>query len=380
MRGSVRWLRTALALAVVLSCLPALAAEGRIPVWLSSTVIGPGQEGQYILTRNIFAGGGVPAIDILPGTQAVEIDLNGFTIYGADYHVIQAINVDSVVVRNGTIMGPNGFDGIFAADCRKFVVEDVKIEWEDVAAGGNGISFNEVGNFALRRNIVFGAGLVGILLDGSLGDPRTFVEGTVQDNLIRDCGVGIQLQDGSSVGMINNRIEKTLQGDGIFTTPGADGFVGCLACLLKNNTIQEAAASGMWLTHFEASKVYNNVVTFSGAEGIYLDILSQDNLILDNVSGQNGANGMLIDSPANHIERNVLNTNGTAGAFPAYGLRLNSPANTYRGNTAQGNPGPPGLCPGAPATTDFCDATGGANNSPFAQGPLLGDNLMPGLL
>ncbi len=369
------WKRASVLVAfgLIVSALPALAAEGRIPVWQPNTVIGPGQEGQYILTRNIFAAPGLPAIDILPGTQAVEIDLNGFTIYGSDFHAINAMNCDSVVVRNGTIMGPNNADGIFAQECRKFVVEDVKIEWVDVAAGLNGIDLVEVPVFALRRNIIFGAGQEGIFVDGSLGPARTFVEGSIEDNLIRECGRGIRLQDGSSVGIINNRIELTMQGDGIFTSPGPTGFVGCLACLVKNNTIQEAAASGMWLSHFEASKVYNNVVTFSGQEGIYFDILSQDNLILDNVSSQTGANGMLVDSPTNHIERNVLNTNGTGGALPAFGLFLRAAGNTYRGNTAQGNPGPPGGCPGAPATPDFCDGTGGANNSPI-------DNFMPGLL
>ncbi len=369
------WKRTCalVAFGLVVSALPALAAEGRIPVWQPNTVIGPGQEGQYILTRNIVAGPGLPAIDILPGTQAVEIDLNGFTIYGADFNVIQAMNCDSVVVRNGTIMGPDNADGIFGQECRKFVVEDVKIEWIDAALGNNGINLAEVPNFALRRNIIYGAGQEGIFVDGSLGAARTFVEGSIEDNLIRECGRGIRLQDGSSVGIINNRIELTLQGDGIFTSPGPAGFVGCLACLVKNNTIQEAAANGMWLSHFEASKVYNNVVTFSGAEGIYFDVLSQDNLILDNVSSQNGNNGMFVDSPQNHIERNVLNTNGMGGALPAYGLWLNGARNTYRGNTAQGNPGPAGGCPGAPATNDFCDATGGANNSPI-------DNFMPGLL
>ena len=77
---------------------------------------------------------------------------------------------------------------------------------------------------------------------------------------------------------------------------------------------------------------------------------------------------------------NVMNANGLAGAI-SWGLYFTGSGNTYRGNTAQGNPGPPPLCPGFPATTDFCDATGGFNTSPFNQPPtLLGDNLMPGLL
>ena len=81
----------------------------------------------------------------------------------------------------------------------------------------------------------------------------------------------------------------------------------------------------------------------------------------------------------NHVERNVLNENGQGGV-PAWGLYFTPVAfgNTYRGNTAQGNPGPPPMCPGFPATTDFCDGTGGFNQSPLNQPPTLaGDNLMP---
>jgi len=75
----------------------------------------------------------------------------------------------------------------------------------------------------------------------------------------------------------------------------------------------------------------------------------------------------------------VLNTNGLGGG-PAWGLYLTGFGCTYRGNTARGNAGGPALCPGFPATTDFCDA-GAGNVSPFNQPPTLaGDNLMPGLL
>ena len=59
--------------------------------------------------------------------------------------------------------------------------------------------------------------------------------------------------------------------------------------------------------------------------------------------------------------------------------------NTYGRNMARGNTGVQAACPwagiGNPPTTDFCDATGGANVSPLNQPGLLGgDNLMPNLL
>ena len=186
---------------------------------------------------------------------------------------------------------------------------------------------------------------------------------------------------GSSVAIINNRIEATTTADGIFTSAGAvQDIPGCVACLIAQNTIQEAAGSGMWLSYFENGKVYNNVITWSTNEGIWLDVGSNNNLVLDNSASSNGGNGLLVFGVRNHLERNVLNSNGFAAGL-GWGMYLIGGQNTYRGNTAQGNTGSAAACPGAPATTDFCDATGGANTSPFNQPPaLIGDNLMPGLL
>jgi parallel beta-helix repeat protein len=173
----------------------------------------------------------------------------------------------------------------------------------------------------------------------------------------------MRLYVGSSVGIINNRIERTTNSDGITIASGAD-VAGCVGCVVSGNTIRGAHLSGIWLGSFSTGKIHNNAVTASGNEGIYLNAASVDNLILDNVSGQNGENGMLIDGQRNHVERNVLNMN------LAWGLRMDGTLNTYRGNTAHGNTG--GSCPGTPATTDLCDATSGGNNS-------MGDNFMPGI-
>jgi nitrous oxidase accessory protein NosD len=350
----------ALALTLALTAIPALAAEGRIPIWQPIS-IGPGQEGMYILTRDIPASGLV-AIDILPGTVSVDIDLNGFTIYGSvGVAAVQAVGVDSVTVRNGLIHGGGG-DGIYASDCRKVVIEDVKIEFVD----NHGIALNYVANFAVRRNVIHGAAHGdGILVDGSSVDPSMYLEGTIEGNLIRECGGGIGVMMGSSVAILNNRIEATTSADGIFVSPGPQqDLAGCAACIIANNTIQEAAANGMWLSWFQNSKVYNNVVTWSGAEGIWLDVASDNNLVLDNGSSANSANGILADGGGNHFERNVLNQNGN------WGLEMSSSANTYRGNTGQGNGGVPAACGGAPATTDICDQVS-ASTSP------LGDNVMP---
>jgi len=363
MNKNIRIASAGLVLLLAITAIPALAAEGRIPVWQPIS-IAPGGEGMYILTRDITASG-VAAIDIQPGTVAVDIDLNGFTIYGSlGANTIQAVGIDSLTIRNGTIIG--GDNGIVATECRKVVVEDVKIQLSDT----HGIALYQVSNFAIRRNIIHGAAHGdGIIADGTVIDPFIYVEGTIEDNLIRECGGGIAIMMGSSVAIINNRIEATTSADGIFISGGAQQDApGCLACLIAENTIQEAAANGMWLSFFQNGKVYNNVVTWSGAEGIWLDESSDNNLILDNVAGQNGSNGMLVDSHNNHLERNVLSQNGFA-AGAGFGLHIrNGISNTYRGNTGRANPGGP--CIGAPATPDICD-------DPAASTSPLTDNVMP---
>jgi hypothetical protein len=189
-------------------------------------------------------------------------------------------------------------------------------------------------------------------VDGSSLDPFRYLEGTIEGNLIRECGGGIGVMMGSSVAILNNRIEATTSADGIFVSPGPQqDMPGCAACLIANNTIQESAANGMWLSWFVNGKVYNNVVVWSGNVGIWFDVGSSDNLVLDNVSGHNGQDGMLSHGTQNHFERNVLNQNGL------WGLQIWGVDNVYRGNMGKGNSGAPAACFGVPATTDICDHT-----------------------
>ena len=93
---------------VILICavaLPALAAEGRIPIWQYPTIITA--PGKYIVTRNISAAGGpMPVIQIQ--VPDVDIDINGFTLdaSGSPVPVIYIIDdIVDVVIRNGNLVG-----------------------------------------------------------------------------------------------------------------------------------------------------------------------------------------------------------------------------------------------------------------------------------
>jgi parallel beta-helix repeat protein len=351
------------ALIAAIATISVLAGVGRTPIW-APVVIAPGSEGKYIVTRDVVGSPGSPVILILPGTMAVDIDLNGFSLLANGADAINAQGVDSLTVRNGTLMG--GLSGIWAAQCRKVVVEDVKIQVVQM----DGIALREVDSFALRRNIILNAAVNGILVDGAFIDPSTTSTGAIDDNVLRECGRAITLYNGSSVGIKDNRIETTTMADGLFISPGpGGGIIGCGSCLVADNTIQEARVNGMWLSNFRGGKLHDNEIISAGfnqgGQGIWLDQGSDNNLVLSNVVSECGGNGVLVMSNGNHIERNVMNRNGMAGGW---GLFIQGGAsNTYRGNTAQFNLGVL-MCP----TTDFCNA-GPGNNSP-------GDNFMPNLL
>jgi parallel beta-helix repeat protein len=345
-----------LAMLVVAVAVPALAGEGRKPLW-QPIVINPGQEGKYIVTRDIQANPGMPIVDIQPGVVSVDIDLNGFTLYGMDTDIIRARGVDNLTVRNGMLSGGTA-DGIHVEDSRKVVIEDVKAQVQ----GGVGFALLEVATTTLRRNILFASGSAGILIDGQFLDPMRKVEGTIEDNQLFECGDGIIVLNGDSYAVLNNRVEITLNGDGIRANT-------CDACLIAENTVKKAMAMGIVLDEGRVCKLYNNVVHGSGAEGIALLVSTQDCLVLNNLSSENAANGFVTDGMRNHIDQNVFNFNGQAGVW----FTPNATDNTIGRNTLRANQVAPGPCAFTPAPCfwpDYCDD--GINNTSF------GDNMGPG--
>lgn len=361
---SSRSLRILLTLVVAgVVCLPVVAGEGRIPIYQDPTVITA--PGKYIVTRNINSVAGGPIIDIQ--VSGVDIDLNGMVLMGGPAPVIHSLGNDNITIRNGTCM--TGQEGIRIVGNetgnRKVVIEDVKVIDPEMV----GIILEGITDFAIRRTNVIGAGREGIRVDAMIimpdGGPA---QGTLEDNQVENCHTGIYVLNGSSVGVINNRIERMTAGQGIVMEP-------CAACLISNNTIRRTGTSGIHLMDSSGCKLYNNLVREAGTDdatgpvGIWLQGFSDDNLLLHNVVTQSFTDGVFVEGFRNHIEKNVMNRNGVGGS--GHGLHLSSAIggddNTYGRNTARGNPGGP--C-GGPATPDFCDE--GVNNGSF------NDNYMPG--
>lgn len=345
--------------ALAVSSLPPVrAAEGRTPVWLPGTVIAA--PGRYIVTRNL-AGGAGPIVNITVGD--VDLDLNGMTLDGggaaAPVVLVSGAGVGDVVLHDGTLL--DGGENVAAtAPGLRLVLQDLKIN----GSGGAAIHITDSQNFTVRRVTISGAGTEGILVDGPF--PK---QGTIADNLVRRTfGSAIRVIGGTSLGVLNNRVEET--GGGTFGI----SLDGCEACLVLENTVHATGDVGILLRSFKGGKVYNNVVGKAGSHGIVLDGASSDSLVLNNVATGSGAVvaggcGLFVEADRIMIEGNTLNANSGAG------LRLGPGSSllTFGRNTARGNAGVGvGPCAVAPVLFPPNSCNDGAGNTTF------GNNLIPG--
>jgi parallel beta-helix repeat protein len=338
--------------------LPAVAAEGRIPVFAPTTLAA---DGKYILTRDIMGTGAASPIVIT--APNVDLDLNGFNVIepGGGFPVILIPGfIASGSIHNGKLTtGSFGIEAPFGGAGGKLVIEGVRVQ----GSGTVGIH-SAAETTIIRKSVVEGNGGDGILIDGAA--PKT---GQVDSNVITSPGGnGIVFANGN-ITISNNSIAGTGL-IGILISPGT-------GCLVLENTVGGAGTEGIVIRGSKGNKLFDNVVRESASNGIHIDPGSTDTLVLNNVSTGNGfllppGNGLIIEGDQNLVERNTLNSNNCAGLFFT-GLGC---ANTFGRNMARGNVGACalGACAGPPALfpPNSCNACGAPVNSTF------GDNLIPG--
>jgi parallel beta-helix repeat protein len=350
--------RLLVALIVLGFAAPALAGEGRTPIWQTTPITA---SGKYIVTRDITGNPGIPVIDIQ--VTGVDIDFNGFTLTGNGAETIRSVGQSNIVIRNGSIVGSTA--GIDIRLGSGVVIEDVIITITSVT--GRGIYLEEICNFALRRNSV--AAREG---DAILVDNRPFgCNGTIENNLIVNGGRGIAVLRGKPVPILNNRIHDT-SATAIYVDVSESG-------LIQGNAISHAGLDtgphhGIHLSDSNGFEIRENTVMIAQEHGILIG--GHNNLVLDNVVNAASQDGIRIEGSRNQVERNTLNENNRLGG--AWGLHFvgGGGDNTYGRNMARGNGGSAAMCPSAPppakpATTDFCDEQIG--NSSF------NDNFLPSL-
>ena len=369
-----------LSLILGVASIPAVAAEGRIPIPFAAPVATPitiSNPGRYVLTRNLAATAAGPIFEIIPGAAVpgdIEIDLNGFILNNTLNPGFPVIRVSAggaatreVVIRNGALQGGSrsievmGGPGILT---RKLVIEDIR----STSATTDGIYLDSIADFRVSRCTVVDAGDAGIRVE-NLAAPLTF-QGTIEGNIVRNCQDGIDVNGGPPLGtvaILNNRVESVV--------PGGPYLAGiqvqsCLASLVSENTIREVSVVGgvcLRLVNTNGSKLFDNVISRCSGHGIQLDASSNDNYVVRNVvreaSGAANA-GLRIDGDRNHIEAN-LSSNNTGHGFEFIAGADN---NVYRQNVARGNLG--AACAPVACSPNFCNAgVGNASNL---------DNFIPG--
>jgi parallel beta-helix repeat protein len=357
--------RAALKLSIpILICvivLPAVAGEGRIPIWQYPTSIT--QAGKYIVTRDIINPGGAPQPIIDIQVASVDIDINGFTLdnSGSPAPVINiADDVVDVVIRNGFLVGgTHSIERSSAASTegQRVVIEDIQTRKAD----GTSIHLWEVREVAIRRVNILDPGVHGIHIDRNTG----FTNGIIEHCTIRlniPSTDGIHIDRASSLAVRHNRIE----------TPGLHGIhlMDSYAVLVGENTISDADGIAVHLENTKGCKIYNNVISRGEQHGIRIDPGSWENLLMENTvresgwagnpaPGIGGGHGFLIEGDVNYLEGN------TAIRNDACGFIFVGNDNTFGRNMARRNdPGLVGWCAPCVAlpTPDYCD-TIGSNHS-----------------
>jgi hypothetical protein len=343
-RSKFRFINKLAGLIVLASALPALAGEGRVPLYQATTITSPGR---YVVTRNISSAGIVLTIN----AGDVEIDMNGFVLRNAaGGAVITSNGFNNITLRNGTLL--NGGDGVVILNAEKVHLEELRC----VSQTGFGIYLESVTDFTLRGNKVLHAGADGIRVDAA--GAAAPVQGSIEHNLVEDVDSGIVLAGGTSVSIRNNRVHQTNGAAGI-------QILDSSVVSVTDNTIKFSATQGLFLSNTASSLLARNVIDKAATHGIELDNATFDSRVVGNVAASSGRFGLFVGGARNHLESNVLNANTD------WGLMLAPPAanNVFRGNTVMGNTGL-ALCGLVVAPNNICDDgagdhTGGDNFTPI---------------
>lgn len=282
--------------------------------------------GSYYLTGNLDAADGFITIEI--ASSHVEIDLSGFTLFGAagaDAAIrCEVAGFSGITIRNGVI---TGFPGA-ALDLEFPIVQGCLIE--KVHAIGNEFRAIRLGNNAIVRDCIaedngnfgFSVGVNATLTgcvsrnNGAIG----FIAGL--GGVFTDCAATANLGDGFSNagnGSFTNCVARTNTGDGFDVV--SSNINGCTAA---SNT-----ESGFNVT---SSVLTGSVAVANQQHGI---VAFSDCLILNNTADSNGAaiadgSGVLIVGSDTRVEGNNFSDNDV-------GVRATAAGNLIIRNSCSGN-------------------------------------------
>jgi parallel beta-helix repeat protein len=334
-----------------------VADEGRIPIFVPTTIIQPGS---YFVSRPISAN----VVIVTINASDVVLDLNGMTLSGtspATTVIELGAGVTHVIIRNGHILG--GLRGIHAASAGEVTIEGIEFMRTAAAA----VLIDSGQNINVRHNTMLdcgggpGADFIVIGITAAAG----YTGGNIVGNEIRNTpyvAIGVtdlqhaQISDNRIIGAYltscigvgitmsggrNNSVERNVirqSGCGIFAS--GDG-ARIRANLLSE--IDECAIS----TFSNGNDIADNILRDTGdgldcPQGIQVGG-SYNNVRSNTITNVKG-DGILVSGSNNMIDNNVSEGHTAILPVPPCGLRFNNGnAHVYRGNMLRGNAGG-GVC------------------------------------
>lgn len=280
--------------------------------------------GSYYLTEDLVVGSGLSGIEI--ASSGVTIDLMGFEIRGvvsSTAGILSTINVDGVVIRNGSIRGTGSF-GIEVRVSPGAPASNTRIEHVRISGCSTGLVG---GNGVIVRDCVFEENSIGAILGTT-----SVVE---RSGFIRNLGRALETGSAANVSdsrfISNGGVGATLGSgsrliDSLASGNGADGFVLATGSTVERSRSLNNAGSGFVINN--SSTIIASEASGNSADGI---VGAGDCLIVDNVVRSNGnagvGAGISVSQPDNRIEGNVALLN-------QIGFRTTSPGNIFVRNVA----------------------------------------------
>ncbi len=345
--------RTITGLLLLSACIvaaPALAAEGRIPIWQPTLITDPGS---YVVTRNITGPGTIIDVE----TEGVTIDLNGFVLETTDpTAAVIRLRPSPVDMRNdggvsisgsGTLSGGTGVDAanISSFNIKTFRGEDlihllpdehaIKSEnIKEVMIGG--VSAKMVAaamNAAIRitnarkahlSNLNIDGGNPAIELVGNLTGPTT---GSAEKINIHDAdGVAFNVINASGFSVKDFNIDEAAS-HGVL-------FQGCDACKAEDGAVQDAGGDGVRVENSIAVFLANLQVV-RAVNGMFIDALSQGATVIGaGLHFSTTGYGLVNHGSQTHVNE------GNFSGNPSGGVRNDGSQLSIQNSTGRGNGGP----------------------------------------
>ena len=220
------------------------------------------------------------------GTPLSSIRLKSLDIHDIGFHAIDIIHSEDVVITDSTIAKASGFDFTFDEAIRLQSVDGFVVKDVDVDGGFIGVNFAcapcpDPGgpSNGLVKDSIFANNFIGVLIAHS-------TDAHVKDNKITDALFGIRIGFGgvtvTGAKIMQNELTENIVGIFAAAAPGPTVDV-----FIKANSVFDNVSDGILLLDTDDSKIFDNVVTNNGGNGIGFLFGSTGNMIKGNTASGN---------------------------------------------------------------------------------------------